>query len=520
MSAKRLSMRKIREVLRLKWSLGLSHRAIGRSCGIGHAVVAEYLKRAERAGLEWPLPPEMDNVELERMLIPPPISVPSSERPQPDWVKVHHDLKGKGVTLSLLWEEYKAENPEGFQYSWFCEMYGEWASKLDVVMRQEHRAGERLFVDYAGQTIPVVDRTTGEVMNAQIFVSVLGASSYTYAEATRTQGLADWTGSHVRAFGFYGGVPEIVVPDNLKSGVSKACFYEPDINPTYQEMAAHYGVAVIPARLRRPRDKAKVEVAVQVVERWILARLRNRTFFSLAELNGAIRELLERLNERPFRKLPGSRKTLFETLEKPALRPLPQEPYEYAEWKKVRVNIDYHVEFDGHYYSVPHQLFKKQLEIRVSAEAVECLRGGRRVASHRRSYIKGGCTTLPEHMPSSHRRYADWTPSRMISWASQTGPYTRKLVQQILESRPHPEQGFRSCLGLMRLAKTYGADRVESACERALAIKARSYRSVKSILENKLDGNPVIGNSKEGSPIEHANVRGAAYYSSEVAAPC
>jgi len=520
MSAKRLSMRKIREVLRLKWSLGLSHRAIGKSCGIGHTVVTEYLKRAERAGIGWPLPPEMDNSQLERMLFAPPISMPSSERPQPDWAKVHTELKGKGVTLSLLWEEYKAENPEGYQYSRFCELYADWASKLDVVMRQEHRAGEKLFVDYAGQTIPVVDSSTGEVRQAQVFVSVLGASSYTYAEASWTQGLADWISSHVRALGFIGGVPEVVVPDNLKSGVSKACFYEPDINPTYQEMAAHYGMAVIPARVGRPRDKAKVEVAVQVVERWVLARLRNRVFFSLEEVNGAIRELLARLNERPFRKLPGSRKTLFETLERAALRPLPEQPYEYAEWKKVRVNIDYHVEFDGHYYSVPHQLFKKQLEMRVTADTVECLREGRRVASHRRSHVKGGHTTLAEHMPSSHRRYADWTPSRMISWAQETGLYTAQLVESILASRPHPEQGFRSCLGIMRLTKSYGTQRVESACERALSIKARSYRSVKSILQNKLDAKPVTGDAEKESPIEHANVRGGAYYRSEGRTPC
>ncbi len=518
MSAKRLSMRKIKEVLRLKWSLGLSNRTIARSCGIGHTVVAEYVRRAERAGLSWPLPPEMDNAQLERLLFPPPIQVPSSERPIPDWTTVHQELKRKGVTLFLLWEEYKASNPDGFQYSWFCEMYREWAAKLDVVMRQEHRAGEKLFVDYAGQTIPVTDRKTGEVREAQLFVGVLGASSYTYAEATWTQGLSDWIGSHVRAFAFLGGLPEIVVPDNLRSGVSRACFYEPDINPTYQEMAAHYGVAVIPARPSRPRDKAKAEVGVQIVERWIAARLRNRTFFSLAELNGAIRELLDALNERPFRKLPGSRRSHFESLEKPALNPLPEMPYEYAEWKKVRANIDYHVEFDGHYYSVPHQLFKKQLEIRTTAETVECLREGRRVASHRRSHVKGGHTTLPEHMPSSHRRYADWTPTRMIEWASQTGPYTGKLVQQILESRPHPEQGFRSALGIMRLAKSYGSERVEAACERALSIKARSYRSVRSILENKLDGK--VQPAKEEAPIEHANVRGPAYYGREVGLPC
>jgi len=520
MSAKRLSMRKIREVLRLKWSLGLSHGGIGRSCGIGHTVVTEYLKRAEKVGLTWPLPPELDNGQLERLLFPPPIQIPSSQRPLPDWVKLHQELKRKGVTLSLLWEEYKAKNPEGFQYSRFCELYAEWAGKLDVVMRQEHRAGEKLFVDYAGQTVPVVDRGTGEIKEAQLFVAVLGASSYTYAEATWTQGLPDWIGSHVGCLTFLGGAPEVIVPDNLKSGVSKVCFYEPDLTPTYQEMAAHYGVAVIPARVARPRDKAKVEAGVQVVERWILARLRNRRFFSVAELNEAIGELLERLNERPFHKLPGSQKSLFETLDEPALRPLPEDRYEYAEWKKVRANIDYHVEFEGHYYSVPYQLLKKPMELRATAETVECFRKGTRVASHRRSHVKGGHTTLPEHMPSSHRKYASWTPGRMISWARQTGPYAAKLVEAILEDRPHPEQGFRSCLGIIGLTKSYGAKRVEAACERALAIRARSYKSVRAILENKLEGKPLPGRAKEVPPIEHANVRGAAYYRTGMASPC
>ena len=520
MSVERLSMRKIKEVLRLRWSLGMSQRTIARGCGIGPTSVAQYLRRAERAGLKWPLPPELGDDQLERLLFPPPLSIPSSQRPLPDWAKVHQELKRKGVTLYLLWEEYQAESTNGYGYSRFCELYGEWAGKLDLVMRQEHRAGEKLFVDYAGQTLPVVGRETGEVRETQVFVGVLGASSYTYAEATWTQGLSDWIGSHVRAFAFFGGVPEIVVPDNLRSGVSKVCLYEPDVNPTYQEMAAHYGTAVIPARVAKPRDKAKAEVGVQVVERWILARLRNRVFFSLVEANQAIRELLEQLNERPFKRLPGSRKSLFESLEKPALQPLPESRYEYAEWKKVRVNIDYHVESEGHYYSVPHRLVKKQLEMRVTAETVECLLKGKRVASHRRSRVKGAHTTLPEHMPSSHREYASWTPSRLIGWARETGPNTAKLTEAIMESRPHPEQGFRSCLGIMRLAKSYGAERVEAACERTLAIHGRSYKSVKAILENGLEARPLPGSGHDSAPVEHPNVRGAAYYRSEEVGPC
>lgn len=520
MSAERLSMRKIKEVLRLRWALGMSQRTIARSCGIGPTSVALYIRRAERAGLSWPLPSELGDVQLERLLFPPPLCVPASQRPLPDWAKVHQELRRKGVTLYLLWEEYQAEHQGGYGYSRFCELHGEWAARLDLVMRQDHKAGEKLFVDYAGQTLPVVDRKTGEVGESQVFVAVLGASNYTYAEATWTQGLTDWIGSHVRAFEFFGGAPEVVVPDNLRSGVSKACFYEPDLNPTYQEMAAHYGVAVIPARVVRPRDKAKVEVGVQIVERWILARLRNRTFFSLIEANAAISELLEQLNGRSFKKLPGSRKSLFESLEKPCLRPLPGSRYEYAEWKKARVNIDYHVEFEGHYYSVPHQLARKQLELRVTAEMVECLLKGSRVASHQRSRVKGAHTTLPEHMPRGHREHASWTPSRLVTWARQTGPFTAKLTAAIMESRVHPEQGFRSCLGIMRLAKSYGPERVEAACERTLAIHGHSYKSVKAILEHGLEARPLPGPEPSLPPVEHANVRGAAYYRSEEVAPC
>ena len=331
-------MRKIREVLRLYFAAALSVRAIARSLGTSPSTVGDYLRRAKVAGLSWPVPESVDDTGLERRLFPAP---PSSrtERPLPDWSEVHRELRRKSVTLSLLWQEYKESHPEGLQYSWFCEQYRGWAAKLDLVMRQEHRAGEKLFVDYAGQTVPVVDRETGGVRQAQVFVAVLGASSYTFAEATWTQTLQDWTASHVRAFEFIGGCPELVVPDNLRSGVSRAHRYEPDLNPTYHDLARHYGVAVLPARVRRPRDKAKAEVAVQVVERWILAALRHRTFFSLVELNAAIAELLERLNTRRFRKLPGSRRSQFEQLDQPALRALPDSPYVFAEWKAVRVSM-------------------------------------------------------------------------------------------------------------------------------------------------------------------------------------
>ena len=502
-------MRKIREVLRLK-AAGKSQRQIAASVGIGQSTVGDYLTRARLAGVT--APGELDDTALERALYPPKPSLPAQARGVPDWPHVHRELKRKGVTLFLLWEEYKSAHPQGFHYSWFCQHYRAWAGKLDVVMRQNHRAGEALFVDYAGQTAPVVDRHTGEIREAEVFVAVLGASSYTYAEATWTQSLPDWIGAHQRAFAFIGGVPETIVPDNLKSGVTKPHRYEPDVNPTYAEMAAHYGTAILPTRVAKPRDKAKAEVAVQVVERWILARLRHQTFFSLDELNSAIAALLPSLNERRFKKLPGSRRTLFEQLDRPALAPLPAQPYVFGAWRKARVNIDYHVELEGHYYSVPYQLVKMQIEARLTAHTVEILHRGKRVASHRRAYKPHGYTTVNAHMPRPHREYAEWTPRRLIEWANRTGPATGELIGQILARRRHPQQGFRSCLGILRLGKRYGEARLEAACVRALRIGAASYKSIESILKHKLDLKALPEPARSTLPITHANVRGPKYY--------
>jgi len=505
-------MRKIKEVLRLKWAQGLSNRQIAKTCGIGRPTVSEYLRRAAEAGLAWPLPAGLDEANLERQLFPPPPSLPAQVRGEPDWSLVHEELRRKGVTLFLLWQEYRETHPEGYQYSWFCDHYRAWQGKLDVVMRQDHRAGEKLFVDYAGQTMPVVDRNTGEIREVQIFVAVLGASSYTYAEATWTQGLADWIGSHRRTFAFLGGVPELVVPDNLRAGVSKAHRYEPDLNPTYQDMASHYGVAVLPARVRRPRDKAKVEAGVLLIERWILAALRRRTFFSLAELNAAIAGLLEKLNARPFKKLPGCRRAHFEALDRPALNPLPAAPYEYAEWKKARVHIDYHVAVEGHYYSVPHALIKRQLDVRITQNTLECFYRGNRVASHRRSQQKGRHTTVPAHMPESHRQAGEWTPQRLSNWAAKTGPATEKLITTVLTSRRHPQQAYRSCLGILRLGKAYGDARLEAACRRALILGSHSYKSIESILKHRLDDKPLAEQQELALPEDHDNIRGPSYY--------
>jgi transposase len=505
-------MRKIREVLRLAFDAGLGIRAIARSLKVSPSTVGDYLRRAELAGVAWPLPDGLDEAALERRLFPPP---PASRqpRPLPDWAWVHRERRRKGVTLALLWQEYKAVHPDGLQYSQFCERYRAWSGRIDLIMRQTHRAGDKLFVDYAGHTVPVVDRATGAIREAQVFVAVLGASNYTYAEATWTQGLADWLGAHTRALTFLGGVPTLLIPDNLKTGVTAPCYYEPDLNPAYAELAEHYGAAVLPARVRKPRDKAKVEAGVLLVERWILARLRNRTLFSLAELNAAIAELLTDLNTRPFKKLPGSRHSAFEALDRPAMKPLPTAPYVFAEWKKVRVHVDYHVEVDGHYYSVPYSLVKQQLEARFTAHTVECFHRGQRVASHRRSSHKGGFTTVTAHMPRAHREYAEWTPQRLVRWAEKTGLATAEVVTTILATRAHPQHGFRSCLGIMRLGKTYGDTRLEAACRRALAVGATSYKSIQSILKTGLDQQPLPQPpAAETQPIDHPNIRGGAYY--------
>jgi len=512
MPAPRLSMRKIKEVLRLCWGQGLSKRQVAHSCGISRPAVDEYLRRATAAGLSWPLPVALDDGSLERQLFPATPSLPAAERGVPDWPTIQRELKGKGVTLFLLWQEYRERYPAGYQYSWFCEHYRAWQGRLDVVMRQDHRAGEKLFVDYAGQTVGVVERATGELRAAQIFVAVLGASNYTYAEATWSQGLPDWIGSHQRCFRYLGGVPEIVVPDNLRSGVAKAHRYEPDTNPTYQDLATHYGIAVMPARVRRPRDKAKVEAGVLVVERWILAALRKRTFFSLAELNTAIRELLQSLNARPFKKLPGSRCTHFAQLDRPALRPLPAAPYVYAEWKKARVHIDYHLEVDGHYYSVPHALIKKQLDVRITHSTLECFYRGQRVASHRRSEQKGHHTTVPDHMPEAHRQAGAWSPERLARWAAKMGPATEQLIRNVLAARQHPQQAYRACLGILRLAKAYGDDRLEAACRRALILSSHRYKSIESILRLGLDRQPLAEPAEQALPEDHDNLRGSSYY--------
>jgi transposase len=512
-------MRKIGEVLRLK-AAGLTQAEIARSAGLGRTTVYEYLGRAEAAGLSWPLPAELDAAELEARLFPPPSAALFARRPVPDWREVHRELKrGRHVTLRLLWLEWREGQPDGWGYSQFCLRYHEWLGQQDVVMRLEYAAGERLFVDFAGDRMPIVDAATGAVTEVEIFVAVLGCSGLLYVEATRGQDLKSWLLAHVRAYLAYGGVTTTTVPDNLKSGVTKACWYEPEINPSYLELARHFHTIILPTRVAHPRDKAAVEAGVLVVERWVLAPLRHRQFFSLAELNEAIAINTAEVNGRPFRGQPTSRRELFEELERPALQALPVTPYEFAEFKKVTANIDYHVEFDRHFYSVPYRLVRQKLEVRATATTVEVLHRHQRVASHVREYGRRRYITDPAHMPASHRAHLEWTPSRLIRWSATVGPAAAELTRRILETRPHPEHGYRACLGLMSLAKRHGNERVAAACARALTVNAISYTSVKSILDQNLDRLPLptVQLSLVPPPSAHENLRGAAYYSEQEA---
>lgn len=517
--SKRLSMRKIREILRLRFELGRTVSEIATGVCAGRSTVGDCLAKAKSAGLTWPLPAkyaDYTDEQLEALLYPSSQNASSAITKRIDFAHIHQELKRKGMTKHLLWMEYKEQNVEIVGYTRFCDLYRQWSQTVDLPMRQVHKLGERLFIDYAGMTIPlVIDTKTGETTEAQIFVAVLGASNYTFVEATLSQSLPDWVGSHVRAFKFFGGVPEIIVPDNLKSGVTSPHRYDPDVNPTYQDMAEHYGVAVIPARVRKPKDKAKAEEAVQHVERRILARLRNHRFFSLSELNEVIKPLLDELNRQPFQKLPGARLSQFESLEKPLLKPLPAIPYEFAEWKKATVNIDYHIVLDHHYYSAPFVYVKKQIDIRYTATIVELFHNGKRIASHRRVYHqKGRYTTLKEHMPERHQKHLEWTPDRVLHWARTQGDYVGFLAKKIMESRTHVQQGFRSCLGLIRLGKTYGQERLNSACKRALSINAINYQSIQTILKNNLDQQELTQSIADESvaQLEHDNVRGSDYY--------
>ena len=502
-------MRQVREVLRLMQGCGRSLREAGRAVGVSAATAMEYLRRAEAAGISWPIPAEIDDAALEARLFPAPEG-PLIERPMPDWATIHAEMKRKGVTLALLWQEYQAEHADGYGYSRFCDLYREWRGRTSPVMRQIHQAGDKLFVDFAGLTLDIY-LPDGEVRAAHLFVAVMGASSYTFATLCWSEGLEDWIDAHSSALAFIGGAPNALVPDNLKSGVTKPSRYEPGINRTYAEFAAHYETVVLPARIYRPRDKAKVEAGVLVAERWILACLRHRRFLSLEDANAAVRDLLIVLNAKTMRVFKRSRAELFAAIDAPELKPLPREPYVYAEWRKSRLGPDYHIEIDDHWYSAPFQLIKEPVEARITAHTVEIYHKGTRVAAHARSRMLYRHTTIREHMPSSHRRYIDWTPKRLKSEAAGIGAATAALVEHILEDRPHPEQGFRACLGVLALKRRYGALRLEAACMRGLDLNARTCGAIAEILKNGLE-QAFLETAPTSEPILHANIRGPGYY--------
>ncbi len=512
MPAKReLTMRQLRYLLRLHHD-GVSAREIGRLLGVARSTIQDNLKRAAAAGLEWPLPEEATDEVLElRLFGRAGIAPGQRRRVEPDWAVLARELKRPGVSMTILWEEYREAHPGGYGYSRFCDLLRGFERRLTPVMRQNHVAGDKVFVDYSGKRIGIVDPGTGEIREAEIFVAVLGASNLTYAEATWTQQLADWTGAHVRMFRFFGGAPRLLVPDNLKSGVNKASFYDPEINRTYGAMAAHYSIGVLPARPYKPRDKAKVEAGVRFAQSWILGRLRQQTFFSLAECNAAIAHAMQRMNERPMRKLGVSRRELFEQIERDALQSLPDEDWEFAEWRRARINLDYHIEVHDFLYSVPYKLIRAEVDVRVTARMIEIFHRGARVGVHQRRYMGARHGTDPDHMPASHRHYADWTPERFRRWAGKIGPSTEGLIAAVLASRKHPEQGFRTCLGILKLYRGVDAERAEVVSARALELGAFASNAVASLLASKR-GKPAAKDGAQTTLFDHANLRGPGYY--------
>jgi len=506
-----LSMRKISEVLRLSLEQKLSVRQIAASCRLARSTVSEYLQRARTAGLVWPLPPDMTEAQLNVCLFPVQVH-PVERRLAPKMACIRNELRNKHVTLQLLWEEYRSQAPGGYSYSQYCQLYRDWLGTQAISLRQEHRTGEKLFVDYAGDTFPIQDPQTGVVMRGHLFVAVLGCSNYTYAEMTPSETLPDWIGSHVRALEFFQGVPLVVVPDNTRAAVKSPCRYDPDINRTYQDLAEHYGFAVVPARSRKPKDKAKVEVGVLIAERWILAALRHHTFFSFGEVNAAVGRLVTKMNDHPFKKLPGCRREIFEQVERSTLKALPARRYELAEWKTVGVNVDYHIELDGHYYSVPYTLIRQRVECRYTQTSVEMFHHKHRVAAHMRNSRKGGFTTLAEHRPPAHQKHLEWTPERITTWAGTIGPNCQRTAIQIMASRPLPEHGIRPCLGVIRLGQRYGNDRVEQACGRALKLNIAGYKHIENMLKNGRESIPLPEETPAPVVVIHDNIRGAGYY--------
>jgi transposase len=513
MATERLAMHQLREILRQKLVQRRSHREVASAVGVSVGLVSGVMSRVAALGLSAEQIDVLEDTALEEKLYGPRVTHRTS-RPRPDPAEMHLELRRAGVTLQVLHLEYLEKYPDGYRYTSYCDVYREWLAKRSPTMRQTHIAGDKMFVDYSGKRPRLVHRATGEVTDVELYVAVLGASNYTYVEATFTQQVPDFVASTARALAFYGGVPRAIVPDQLKSAVTLASRYDPGIQRTFADFGRHYRTTILPARPASPRDKAKVEVGVQIAQRWILARIRNDVFHELGELNLRIRELTTELNARTMRLYKASRVELFERLERPILAALPADAFEHGAWKKVMLNVDYHVAFDDHFYSAPHALIQEELWVRATTTSVEIFHHGTRVASHVRSHEKFKHTTVMAHMPTAHQKHAEWTPTRILGWARTVGPMTENLVQAILTERRHPEHGYRSCLGLFRLAKRYGNERTEAACARALTVSARSYRHVESILKHGFDRAPALDteSSATNDHVVHENVRGRDYY--------
>lgn len=518
MNRKRLTMRKLKEVLRLKLECKLSNRAIANSVNISASTVSYYVRALEASHLSWPLPSGLSDQELIALLEPHCHQLKQksySQKQSPCFEEICKELKHKGVTLQILWQEYKARHQEkAYSYAEYCRQYRCWAKKLKPSMRQRHVAGEKCFVDYAGPSLDIYNPTTGEISKAKVFVATLGASNFTYVEATLTRSIPDWLGSHTRMLEYFGGVPKLIIPDNEKAGVSRASYYDPEKNPQYTAWANHYGTTILPARPGKPKDKAKVEAAVKYVEQAILAKLRHQKFFSIDQLNQAISKLLKVLNNTPFQKLPGTRESLFNEVEKSSLAPLPRHRYEYVEFKRVKVGLDYHICVDTHYYSVPYQHIHHTVEYRLSSNQLEVYYDGLRIASHLRQYKPGEKSTQNEHMPEAHRAHAQWTPDTFLQWAKAIGCAPAEIAAKLIKRQPHPECCYKIFLGCRNLVKLYGKTRFAASCRYALAGEAISYHSLKAILENKLEQEDItiIKDEADYTPSTHTNIRGADYY--------
>lgn len=512
MAQQRMDMRKIKEVLRLKYGLKKSQREISQVCGIGKTTTLEYLRRARAAGLTWPLPEAITEAELEQKLFPKEPVKPKEKTPIP-FQYIFEELKRPNVTLSVLWEEYKQANPNGYQYSCFCEQTRKYIGSVNYSMRQEHKAGEKAFLDF-GDGLKIVDMITGKEILTEIFVFVWGASQKLYAEAVFSEDMASWIKVNNNALQSFGCCPKALVPDNLKAAVITANRYEPVLNRTYEDFSEHYGTVILPARSRKPRDKPLAENGVKLSKRWILARLRNKIFTSLEELNAAIRALLIVFNSKKMKRFGKSRDELFFALDKPNALPLPEKPYEYAQWKKAKVNINYHVSFQKHDYSVPYTYIHKEVEIKTTKDLLEVYFKGQRVCSHRISRIVNGYTTVKEHMPPSHQKHLEWTPERILEWSGKAGTHVRTLVEKIMATRRHPEQGYKSCLGIIRLKSTYSAEKINLACQRAVEYNALSYKGVKNILVNGMAERKPHALTVSRAPENHSNIRGSEYFRS------